>query len=136
MLAVVRDERAEVGVDVERLDRRVPIDRAARRAFDASELALAGDPPDQRGLLTLWVVKEALLKATGEGVQAGLASVRVRRGGAAGPAGRGGGWWGEWHTGERAPVAAVATAAVVVAVAVRWAGTAWPLPILDPEADS
>jgi phosphopantetheinyl transferase len=77
VLAIARGPRLEVGIDVERLDRRVPIDRAARRAFDAAERSLA--PDDQRGRLTLWVAKESLLKATGEGVSAGLGAVRLER---------------------------------------------------------
>ena len=77
MLAIARGAHLEVGVDVERLDRRVPIDRAGRRAFDDRERALVAN--DQPGLLRLWVAKEALLKATGDGVSAGLDAVRLER---------------------------------------------------------
>lgn len=62
--------KGQLGVDVEDWDPRRPIDGAIRRVFSESEqVALREAPPDQRRRLffRLWTIKEALIKATGEG---------------------------------------------------------------------
>ena len=74
-LAVARD--AEVGVDVERADKRAPL-AVARRYFSAAEVAAMEALPaeDQaRRFRRLWTLKESYLKATGTGVAGGLGSM-------------------------------------------------------------
>ena len=68
---------AQIGIDVEALDKRVPLP-VARRYFSEREVvalhALA--PEDQpRRFLRLWTLKEAYLKAVGEGLAGGLDSM-------------------------------------------------------------
>lgn len=63
--------RGRVGVDLEHLDRRPPVDRLARRWFSAAEAeALAALEPDCAAVafLHLWTAKEAACKATGTGI--------------------------------------------------------------------
>jgi phosphopantetheinyl transferase len=109
VLAIARGPQLHVGIDVERFDRRVPIQRAARRAFDDAERSLVAS--DQRGLLTMWVAKEALLKATGDGVSAGLDAVRLERDDA-------GEWQGRWRVdGAVAPLLVHANHGLVWAAA-------------------
>jgi 4'-phosphopantetheinyl transferase len=65
---------AQVGVDVEALAKPVRLD-IAKRYFSATEAAaLAALPPGERAVrfLRLWTLKEAYLKATGQGVSGGL----------------------------------------------------------------
>jgi 4'-phosphopantetheinyl transferase len=56
----------EVGIDVERTDRR---SRAVMRALTAAERAALGEPPDHVELLRVWCRKEALAKAIGGGLR-------------------------------------------------------------------
>src|SRR5262249_36195276 len=55
----------EVGIDVERADRRA---HAVRRSLTAREHALLGDDPHAKALLQVWCRKEALAKAIGGGL--------------------------------------------------------------------
>ncbi len=69
VLAIVGTGR--IGADIERLDRRVPADRLARRWFsDTEQAALAHLPQSvQAGaFIHLWTAKEAACKATGTGI--------------------------------------------------------------------
>lgn len=79
--SIIGFAHGEVGVDVE-ADRAAPdyLD-IAEHFFAPSEIrwlrALAPGAELQRGFLRLWTVKEAWLKATGQGLAIPLASVRV-----------------------------------------------------------
>lgn len=67
--------RFELGIDVERRDRRVDARALAQRFFAPPEIAaLAGLDGDayQVGFLRLWTLKEAVAKATGLGLQLGF----------------------------------------------------------------
>lgn len=67
-----------LGVDLERVDRRVAVDAIARRHFAPAEAAgLAALAPLRRraAFLDLWTHKEAVLKALGEGLSYGLQRV-------------------------------------------------------------
>lgn len=68
---------ADIGVDVERLDRPVRLHSLMRRACSAEERAWVLEAPDvnrarEERFLHLWVRKEAWLKARGEGLAGGL----------------------------------------------------------------
>lgn len=69
LVALCRQGR--VGVDLERLDRALPVDRLSRRWFSATE-ADALDSMDVESarvaFLRLWTAKEASCKATGTGI--------------------------------------------------------------------
>jgi 4'-phosphopantetheinyl transferase len=60
----------EVGVDVERVDRRVPLGVAGRwfAPAELEALAAAPEPERARRFLELWTLKEAYVKARGLGV--------------------------------------------------------------------
>ena len=59
----------EVGIDAEELDR-VAKPALAKKILSPKELAQYDAAPDQnRALLTFWVLKEAAVKATGEGLR-------------------------------------------------------------------
>ena len=63
-------QEGQLGVDVEDWDPRRNIDGAIRRVFSETEQAAlrAADPEHRRKLFfRLWTIKEALIKATGEG---------------------------------------------------------------------
>jgi 4'-phosphopantetheinyl transferase len=65
-----------VGVDLERLARRVDALRIARRQFASAEIALLQDLDEAAraiAFLHLWCAKEAVLKAHGHGIAFGLA---------------------------------------------------------------
>lgn len=67
----------EVGVDAEHTGRSGDLERLARRYFAPGELAfLDGLPPQERrrGFLVVWTLKEAFLKARGEGISVSLSS--------------------------------------------------------------
>lgn len=71
-----------IGVDVERLGKKLRAKAIARRFFDSSEAAaldaLEGDACD-RAFIGLWCAKEAVLKAVGEGLSFGLARLAFAR---------------------------------------------------------
>jgi 4'-phosphopantetheinyl transferase len=76
LIAVAR--RQPLGVDLERIDRRIEIEDLARRFFSGNEAdALSALPEALRlpGFLRLWTCKEALLKAIGAGLSFGLERV-------------------------------------------------------------
>ena len=66
---------ADLGVDVERIDRGANADGIAGRYFAASEIAWLRAVPAKAyaaRFITLWTLKEAYLKATGEGISESL----------------------------------------------------------------
>jgi 4'-phosphopantetheinyl transferase len=70
----------DIGVDVESLDRRAPAPGLVERWFAPEEAAfLATRGPAEHGaaFLQLWTLKEAFVKATGEGIAMGLDSFAV-----------------------------------------------------------
>jgi 4'-phosphopantetheinyl transferase len=70
-----------VGVDIERLDRRPPVLRLARRYFDPGEADALEALPDAlrtTAFLHAWTAKEAACKATGSGLRERLAAWRFR----------------------------------------------------------
>lgn len=78
LLAFAR--RRHVGVDVERLQRRVDWQAVAGRFFEEREVADLQSLPDgvrRDAFFRAWTRKEAFLKATGKGVVYGLTNVRV-----------------------------------------------------------
>lgn len=78
---------AEVGIDVEWLDRRVATTDLARRFFAPAEIAHLESTPEEgrkEAFFVLWTLKEAYLKARGLGLSVPLSSV-VFRLGAPGP---------------------------------------------------
>jgi 4'-phosphopantetheinyl transferase len=65
-----------LGVDAERIDRRVDFEGVARRCFSPSETdALGGSPPDElaRRFFEYWTLKESYVKALGVGLAHSLA---------------------------------------------------------------
>ena len=66
-----------IGIDVEPLDRRVPLHVAPRYFSESEVTALQALPPEQqpRRFLRLWTLKEAYLKAVGAGLAGGLDSM-------------------------------------------------------------
>lgn len=75
-LAVLAQPDVPVGFDLECLDRRIDLD-IADRYFRPEEVNWLVDlAPDERprGFLRLWTLKEALIKATGEGLSRALDS--------------------------------------------------------------
>ncbi len=79
---------ARIGIDVEAVDKAVPMP-VARRYFSAREVAAlhALAPEDQpRRFLRLWTLKEAYLKGMGEGLAGGLDSMSFSFDGEAGVA--------------------------------------------------
>ena len=75
-VAVVAGPDVPVGFDLERFDRTIELD-LADRYFRSEEVRwLASLEPDERprGFLRLWTLKEALIKATGEGLSRELDS--------------------------------------------------------------
>lgn len=60
----------EVGLDVERVVREAPLDLAGRYFAPEEEQWLTGLPPPlrNRGFFQLWTMKEAFIKATGDGL--------------------------------------------------------------------
>lgn len=78
VVAVATD--IEVGIDIERADRRVRARALAQRFFAPAETDwLAGLAPavHERAFLRIWTAKEAVLKALGAGIAAGLDKVTV-----------------------------------------------------------
>jgi 4'-phosphopantetheinyl transferase len=73
LIAIARDQ--PLGVDLERVDRRIEIMDLARRFFARAEAAALEALPETARLaafLRLWTCKEAILKAIGEGLSFGL----------------------------------------------------------------
>jgi 4'-phosphopantetheinyl transferase len=88
LIAIARHQ--PIGVDLERLDRRIEIEDLARRFFSAGEAdALEALPAAIRGaaFLRLWTCKEAVLKALGVGISFGLDRVAFALDGAGLPVG-------------------------------------------------
>lgn len=113
-----------LGVDVERMDRRVAIDAIAARHFAPAEAAaLARLAPDRRrdAFLHLWTRKEAVLKAIGAGLAYGLQRVEFDLdehgavGDLQGPLALEGAH-GDWHLHRLAPAAGLVGA-------LAWRGT-------------
>lgn len=67
-----------VGIDVERVDRRVDRQRLLARCFTDAERAWLDEAPD-RELLRAWAAKEAQVKAIGRGIAYGLRRIRLAR---------------------------------------------------------
>jgi 4'-phosphopantetheinyl transferase len=69
----------ELGVDVEPLDRRAPLDLADRYFCEAERAALLALPQARRAsrFFELWTLKEAVVKATGRGLSQGLQSFAI-----------------------------------------------------------
>ena len=86
VIAVARGRR--VGVDVEEVRSMPDLDRVAARVCTPGEIAmLAGLPHRQRehAFLAMWTRKEALAKATGEGIAGVFRDARDARDAPAGP---------------------------------------------------
>lgn len=81
--ALIGLARERVGVDVERADRAVGTDRLALKFLTAAERdTLAALPEDERRVrfLRYWTCKEAMSKATGDGLSAPFRRLEVRLG--------------------------------------------------------
>jgi 4'-phosphopantetheinyl transferase len=111
---------SEIGVDTEFIPTTVDWRELAERYFAAEERAwLAAAPPDQHSsrFFRLWTVKEAFLKATGEGLGRPLAAIVVTFRPGEGPTLS----EGEWQAGELALAPDHAAAAVVRhGIGIRW----------------
>jgi 4'-phosphopantetheinyl transferase len=71
LVACAIGSRLALGIDVERLNRRVDIDAIAPLCLSPSELESlkhSPEPERQARFIELWVLKEALAKATGKGL--------------------------------------------------------------------
>lgn len=75
-VAMVAQSDVPVGFDLERFDRKIELELADRYFRPEEVKWLASLPPDERpgGFLRLWTLKEALIKATGEGLSRELDS--------------------------------------------------------------
>jgi 4'-phosphopantetheinyl transferase len=76
-VACAISDKAEVGIDVESLERRGMALDVAGRFFSASEVeSLRNAPPNEQAVrfFRLWTLKEAFIKATGEGLNRPLDS--------------------------------------------------------------
>ena len=68
-LCLVVVSQREIGIDLERSERRVKNPTAlARRYFCEDEIAFLGDSPSDEAFTDMWVRKEALSKLIGRGV--------------------------------------------------------------------
>jgi len=75
-----RGRSVRIGVDVERAEREIATDALARRVLTPGErTALDGRTPDERRrlLLRYWTCKEAMSKATGDGLAASFRRIDV-----------------------------------------------------------
>ena len=73
---------ARIGVDVERIDRVVNVAGIARKFLTANErreLGAADTDAARTRLLTLWTCKEAMSKATGDGISAPFDEIGIDR---------------------------------------------------------
>ncbi|MGJ0510379.1 MAG: 4'-phosphopantetheinyl transferase family protein [Methylocystis sp.] len=80
MVAVAVTEGVEIGVDVEPANRRAESMKLAERFFASEETALlrALEGDSRRdAFFAIWTLKEAVVKATGEGLSRGLASFTI-----------------------------------------------------------
>ncbi|HVF62611.1 MAG TPA: 4'-phosphopantetheinyl transferase superfamily protein [Casimicrobiaceae bacterium] len=80
LIAVTRRTGHRIGVDVEHEDRRVNHARLAQRVLTAAERRrIAGQPEDdlRRSFLRVWTAKEAMSKATGDGLRAPMRQLDV-----------------------------------------------------------
>ncbi|MEO1170832.1 MAG: 4'-phosphopantetheinyl transferase superfamily protein [Myxococcota bacterium] len=66
-VAVVLGDGFDVGVDIERLDRRVDVPALARRSFSDIEAAWVTEADSDRRFLETWTLKEAFMKGRGLG---------------------------------------------------------------------
>jgi 4'-phosphopantetheinyl transferase len=88
LIAIAREQA--LGVDIEQVDRKTRVDALARRFFARSEAdALAALPEALRvdAFVRLWTLKEAVLKALGEGLAFGLDRIAFALDGSGGPIG-------------------------------------------------
>jgi 4'-phosphopantetheinyl transferase len=74
-VAVALSEAGPVGVDVEAVTRR--LDESIARLLLSEAEAARATPPDEPGLFTYWTRKEAIVKATGDGLRAPLTDITV-----------------------------------------------------------
>jgi 4'-phosphopantetheinyl transferase len=79
LIGICRD--GEIGVDIDRVDRRDAIHDVARSSFSDVErawiAAAEGEHGRQRRFLRLWVIREALVKATGSGLSRSMADIAI-----------------------------------------------------------
>ena len=61
--------RREIGIDAEELDRNVNLALAEKILSPGERVQFDAAPDKRRALLTFWVLKEAQVKKTGEGLQ-------------------------------------------------------------------
>jgi 4'-phosphopantetheinyl transferase len=75
MVALARD--VEVGVDVERLDRKFApeIVEYLCSAEEAQEISLLSTQHQSVAYIELWTLKEALVKASGQGLSVGISEI-------------------------------------------------------------
>jgi 4'-phosphopantetheinyl transferase len=80
LIAIARGSRGRVGVDIEHRDRVTAADKLARKFLSAGEqMRLAGYPAgsQRERFLRWWTCKEAMSKATGEGLSAPFSRIEV-----------------------------------------------------------
>jgi 4'-phosphopantetheinyl transferase len=76
LIAIARAQ--PLGIDIERIDRRIEVDDLARRFYSGQEADALGALPESLRLaafLRVWTCKEAVLKALGAGLSFGLERV-------------------------------------------------------------
>ena len=76
-------EHLRIGVDIERIDRRLAADKLARKFLSARERQAMTDLPEddrRRRFLRHWTCKEAMSKATGDGLIAPFARIETELG--------------------------------------------------------
>jgi len=96
VVAVALTIGAQVGVDVESLDRKVELDPIAERIFSAADLARFRAVPDAektRAFFRAWTGKEAVLKARGVGLFGGVEEISISLDGSAETIRTGGETW-------------------------------------------
>ena len=122
----------EIGVDIERCDQGDATHDVARSSFSGAErawiAAAAGDDERLQRFIRLWVIREALVKATGSGLSRSMADIAISiDDGVPSMAGE-----ETWHMAEPPPemsqcLQGYAAAAVVPrGCVVTWHGTSWP----------